>query len=171
MTAVSATDRAPTEPQPLQHISSETRLSKKRLNDSDDSEETEDIPIRRYIGVPLKQYQPWAYLQLELLFAPPSSAPPSVDNITVRTNLTTALHQFLGLTGTAIPIDLLKVQGRQAWLRVAQEDMGAVVAAVSGWVGGGGTTADAESIGWRVHATGNWLAGMISGGGQELFHG
>lgn len=87
-----------------------------------------------------------------------------MDILTARTYLTAALQQFLGMTGTAIPIDFLKVEGREVWVRVPREDGAAVVEAVSGWVGG-------ESVGWRVKGKGDWLGTVVAGTGKELFEG
>ncbi|MCJ1225394.1 hypothetical protein MMC12_002043 [Toensbergia leucococca] len=106
---------------------------------------------------------PFTYLHLTLLSSPPSSDP--VDILTFRAHLTSALQQFLGLTGTAIPIDFLKVEDRDLWVRVPREDGSAVVNALSGWVGG----SEREGVGWRVKGKGDWLGAMLGGRGAELF--
>lgn len=51
------------------------------------------------------------------------------------------------------------------WIRVPREDGSAVVAAVSGWVGGSGR----ESVGWRVRGKGEWLERLVGGDGRDLF--
>lgn len=89
------------------------------------------------------------------------STSPSIDAITARLQLQASLQQFLGLHGTAIPIDVLKIEGRQVWIRVPREDVSAVVTAVGGWVGKGGE-------GWRVHSWGCWGA-RDAGDGSDLF--
>lgn len=104
---------------------------------------------------------PFTYLHLTLL----SSSVLALDILTARTYLTSALQQFLGVTGTAIPIDFLKVEGPDAWVRVPREDGGAVVSAVTGWVGGG----TGGAVGWRVVGRGDWLGSVVAGGGREVF--
>ncbi|MCJ1439479.1 hypothetical protein MMC27_008873 [Xylographa pallens] len=106
---------------------------------------------------------PYTYLHLSLLT--PSSlsqkpAPP-IDAITARTYLTSALNQFLGLTGTAIAIDILKIEGRDCWIRVAREDGAAVEQAVVAWAG--------EGVAWRIRGVGGWLGGLVGRGGREVF--
>ncbi|KAI9843484.1 MAG: hypothetical protein M1837_006330 [Sclerophora amabilis] len=103
---------------------------------------------------------PWGYLHLELTTT--ATTVPPLDILTARTSLTAALTQFLGLTGSAMPIDILKVEGRDCWIRVAREDLNAVAAAVGGWVGGG--QADAV-VGWRVKGKAGFLGELI---GQAL---
>lgn len=79
-----------------------------------------------------------------------------LDEITVLSHLTGALSQYLGLAGTAIPIDTLKVQALEAWIRLPIEDERVVVAALSQWVGKGGVTV-------RVLGRGSWLGGLQRG--------
>lgn len=104
---------------------------------------------------------PWLYLHLEL-HGPTTTTSDDLDALTARTYLTSALSQFLGLTGAAIPVDILHLRGREVWVRVARGDGSAVVAAVSGWVGQG-------SVGWRVRGRGAWLGGLVGGDGGDLF--
>ena len=93
----------------------------------------------------------------------PMSDPAPVDLLTARTYLTSALNQFLGLTGTAIPIDFLKVEGHDVWIRVPSEDGVAVSGALSQWVGKDGAAS------WRVRGKGNWLGAVTAGDGRHLF--
>lgn len=59
---------------------------------------------------------------------------------------------------------MLKVAGRDCWIRVAGEDGTAVVGALGQWVGG------AEGgVAWRVRGRGEWLGRVKGGGGEELF--
>lgn len=102
----------------------------------------------------------WLYLHLELHGPPAPTAP--LDALTARTHLTSALSQFLGLTGTAIPIDILHLQDREVWVRVPWVDGSVVVAALTGWVG-------RESVGWRIRGRGTWLGGVVGGDGADLF--
>ncbi len=99
---------------------------------------------------------PFSYACLELLSDPPSNTP--LDDLTVRTYLTSAFSQFLGLTGAAIPIDVLKVEDRRCWIRVPREDHGAVIASIGGWVGGSEKNG---KVAWRVRASGNWLGSLV----------
>lgn len=101
---------------------------------------------------------PFSYLHLTLL-APATTV---FDLLTARAHLTSALSQFLGITGTAIPIDFLKIEGRDVWVRVPREDGAAVVGAISGWVGG-------EGVAWRIREKGDWLGAVVAGGGRRIF--
>src|ERR1700733_264338 len=76
---------------------------------------------------------PYSYLQLSVTSTDGRIARHPLDAITARTYLTSALSQYLGLTGTAIPIDILKVTDQDFWVRVPKEDASAVVAAVGQW--------------------------------------
>ncbi|EEP79521.1 predicted protein [Uncinocarpus reesii 1704] len=86
----------------------------------------------------------WAYLHLELVTQSPDAGSEPLDLLTAKTYLTTALSQFLGLSGTAIPIDILKLQLEELptatasarrktrnmlWIRVPHDDAAAVIAA------------------------------------------
>jgi ribonuclease P/MRP protein subunit POP8 len=104
-----------------------------------------------------------------------SSIADPLDAITARTYLTSALSQFLGLTGTAIPIDILKIETSSPstpdaknilWIRVPRDDAAAVAAAVSSWIGG---TRAGGGVAWRIRAKGSWLAALVAGSGSELF--
>ena len=108
----------------------------------------------------------FAYLHLSLvspstLLKTSTTSTPPIDLITVRTHLTSAFTQFLGLTGSAILVDILKVEGQDAWIRVPFEDRHAVIEALSGWTG--------SDVTWRVQESGSWLGGMIGSNGQDLF--
>lgn len=100
---------------------------------------------------------PSSYACLELVTE--SSKITSLDDITVRSYIMAALTRYLGLTGSAISIDILKVEGKECWIRMPREDLSPVIAAVAGWVGDNG--ADGK-VGWRVRASGNWL-GILMG--------
>lgn len=111
---------------------------------------------------------PWTYIHLSLMTSDPTlitSTP--LDLLTARSYLTTALTQFLGLSGSAISIDFLKLdagdakEGRlgEVWIRVPRKDAGVFLAAVGGWVSGSG-------VGWKVLGWSNWLA-ALQGGSTE----
>lgn len=102
---------------------------------------------------------PFTYLHLSLVTTAQDSPP--IDALTARTHLTSALQQFLGVTGIAIPIDILKVEGRDVWIRVPREDRRAVLEAVSGWAN--------ETVTWRVKGKSEWLSGLVAGNGSDLF--
>jgi ribonuclease P/MRP protein subunit POP8 len=105
---------------------------------------------------------PFSYACLELISE--STSEINLDDLTVRSYITAALTQFLGLTGSAISMDILKVDGRECWIRVPREDLSPVMAAVGGWVGG---NEEAGKVGWRVKASGNWLSSLIGSQGLE----
>ena len=94
-----------------------------------------------------------------------------LDPLTARTYLTSALSQFLGLTGTSISIDILKISSENAidtvWIRIPRPDGAAVVAALSSWIGGG--SSGSGSVAWRVCGKGNFLNALIAGDGADLF--
>lgn len=100
----------------------------------------------------------FSYACLELISEPPIKI--ELDNLTVRSYLTGAFTQFLGFTGSAISVDILKVENGECWIRVPREDLSAVVAAVGGWVGNGQSN---NRVGWRVRKSGNWLGSLVGG--------
>ncbi len=104
------------------------------------------------------------YLHLTLISSAliSTSSALSIDILTARTYLTSALLQHLGLTGTAISIDFLKVDGRDMWIRVPREDSAAVVGALSAWMGG-------EDVVWRFRGESGWLGALAVGTGRGLF--
>lgn len=108
---------------------------------------------------------------------PGSTFSQPLDALSARTYLSSALSQFLGLTGTAIPIDILKIEPGSSsaaglskydcvWVRIPREDAAAVVAALSSWIGGG---ASGANVAWRVCAKGNYLGALVHGSGKDLF--
>jgi ribonuclease P/MRP protein subunit POP8 len=110
------------------------------------------------------RHPPHAYLHLTLVTADGTPAA-ALDAITARTHLNSALHRFLGLTGAAIPLDILQLRAGHVWIRVPRPDGRAVVEAASGWVGDG--------VAWRVRGRGVWLGGLVGGGrgGRAVFEG
>lgn len=147
------------------------------------AEETSSKPIHFTSRNP-----PWTYLKPQLIPQPNASSPQPLDALSARTYLSSALSQLLGLAGTAIPIDILKIENKGtanntdenqsystisnnyncAWIRVPREDSAAVVAALSSWIGGSGT-GSGSSVAWRVCAKGNFLGALVSGSGGDLF--
>lgn len=92
--------------------------------------------------------------------------------------MTPPLQSYLGLTGAAIPIDILKSEGRDVWIRVERQDAKGLQAGLSGWVG----SADAdmipfasadepgrrEKVSWRIVRSCGSMASM-AGDGSDLF--
>lgn len=111
------------------------------------------------------QHSPWTYLHLILISSYNTTdafIDAEVDILTARTYLTSALQQFLGITGTAVPVDFLKVEGRSIWIRVPRDDSAVVVSAVSGWIG-------REGVAWRIKGKSDWLGSLVAGDGNDLF--
>ncbi|KAG9586097.1 hypothetical protein KCU77_g9646, partial [Aureobasidium melanogenum] len=102
---------------------------------------------------------PWSYLQLSLITNSPNY---QLDALTAHLHLRAALSQFLGLHGTAIPIDILKLHNNDVHIRVPREDASALVVAVGGWVGKAGE-------GWRVKNSSSWGVGLHSSAASDLF--
>ncbi|OQN98264.1 hypothetical protein B0A48_15540 [Cryoendolithus antarcticus] len=108
----------------------------------------------------------WSYIHLSLVSAksPSSSLEyPPLDALTAHLHLTSALSQFLGLHGGAIPIDILKLEGQDVWIRIPADDRVGFVAATGGWTGRGGE-------GWRIVGWSSWSADASGrDGGRDLF--
>jgi ribonuclease P/MRP protein subunit POP8 len=103
---------------------------------------------------------PFSYFHLRLTSLEEQAQQQPLDELTIRSYLTAALQQYLGLTGTAIPIDILKVDGAQnAWIRVPRDDEVAVTTAVSQWVG-------SKGVNLRIEARGTWLGGVVARRGR-----
>jgi ribonuclease P/MRP protein subunit POP8 len=105
---------------------------------------------------------PFSYTHLQLISN--SENPKDLDSLTVRSHITAALTQFLGVTGSAISADILKVEGTECWIRVPREDLSSVIAALGGWVGG---KENEEKVGWRVKGSENWLSILVGERGRE----
>ncbi|KAF8859560.1 hypothetical protein BDZ45DRAFT_351848 [Acephala macrosclerotiorum] len=104
----------------------------------------------------------FSYVCLQLISG--QAKPPELDVLSVRSYITAALTQFLGLTGSAISVDILKVDPKECWIRVPREDLSPIVAAMGGWIGG----PEAEGgVSWRVKAAGNWLSVLAGQVGVE----
>jgi len=104
----------------------------------------------------------FSYAYLELISDSPIQS--NLDDLTVRSYLTFALTRFLGLAGSSISIDILKVEARECWIRVPREDLSPVMAAVGGWVGG--NEADGQ-VAWTIKASGNWLSTLVGNNGVD----
>lgn len=105
----------------------------------------------------------WAYIHLQHLTARTNTAS-GLDMVTAHLHLTASLMAFLGLHGSAIPVDILAIEGHDVWIRIPAEDRSTLTAAVGGWVGAGGR-------GWRVKGWSSWSANVQNhGAGQDLFN-
>ena len=103
---------------------------------------------------------PFSYAQLELSAQGGSAdaEPPVLDAIQARAYCTEALRQFLGVSGMAISIDILKVEGRQCWVRVPGPDLALFSAAITAW--NGSFSGETCSV-LRVKTSGNWLGALL----------
>ncbi|KAG7289019.1 hypothetical protein NEMBOFW57_005380 [Staphylotrichum longicolle] len=124
---------------------------------------------------------PFAYAHLTLLNPPTTTSSASsstapthtLDALQVRSYLTTALRQFLGDTGAAIPVDILRLEPHAAWVRVPRADLAAFAAGVTAFGGitgtgkGRGRGRAAEDAG--VEALGDWGGAGWEGGGGEVW--
>jgi ribonuclease P/MRP protein subunit POP8 len=104
----------------------------------------------------------FSYACLELISD--STSQIELDDLTLRSYITSSLTQFLGLTGSAISFDILKVEGRECWIRLPREDISLFLAAVGGWIGA--NEIDGK-IGWKVKGNGNWLSVLVGKNGAE----
>lgn len=140
-----------------------TSVSAEAISPQAAQSETNPRPVQRMITI---RNPPFTYLHLTLLTSgnslPIANSPP-IDILTARAHLTSALNQLLGIAGTAISIDFLKVEGRDVWIRVPRQDAAGVVGAVSQWVGKDG------GVSWRVKGRGEWLGAVGAGDGHEIF--
>ena len=96
---------------------------------------------------------PYTYLHISLISS--NTSPPLLDTVTVLSYLQSALTQYLGLHGAAIPIDVLKVDDQDAYIRMPYDDGSAVVAAASQWQSRDG------KVGLRVKGRSAWLGGLL----------
>ncbi|KAK0392228.1 hypothetical protein NLU13_1725 [Sarocladium strictum] len=109
---------------------------------------------------------PFSYVHLEVVSADPTSnnQDSNLDELQVKSYCSAACRQFLGLTGAAIPIDILKVDGMDCWLRLPRQDLGSFSAAVTTWKGT--TDEKGERVVLRVKQCSDWL-GMMVGTEQQ----
>ncbi|KAM4056033.1 hypothetical protein HRG_002957 [Hirsutella rhossiliensis] len=94
---------------------------------------------------------PFSYAHLELYTdrgPDDNGGAAELDNLQVRSYCTAALRQFLGLTGVAISVDILKVEGSECWVRVPRPHLGSFAAAITAWKGTseGGTHSDGSKL-------------------------
>lgn len=110
---------------------------------------------------------PFSYIHLQLITSPDlaaSSQQPVLDNLQLKSYCTSALRQFLGLTGAAVPIDILKLQGADGWVRLPRADLSLFTAAVTAWRG---EVEEGELRVLRVIQCSDWLGSMVGHDGQD----
>ncbi|KAF1363813.1 hypothetical protein EJ07DRAFT_100938 [Lizonia empirigonia] len=88
----------------------------------------------------------WSYFHLALITTGTAAAQSStftassetqdIDALTVSALLLQPLTAYLGITGSAVPIDILHTVGCSAYVRMPRQDARAFRAALSGWIGG-----------------------------------
>ncbi|CAM1508441.1 Fc.00g052890.m01.CDS01 [Cosmosporella sp. VM-42] len=109
---------------------------------------------------------PFSYAHLEVITDGPEIV--ELDNLQVKSYCTAALKQFLGITGAAIPLDILKVQSNQCWIRVPRQDLGSFAAAITAWKGI--TEGETQCI-LRIRQCSDFLGLMVGSDGQERLWG
>ncbi|PHH86505.1 hypothetical protein CDD83_10128 [Cordyceps sp. RAO-2017] len=103
----------------------------------------------------------FSYAQLELVSDGPGV---ELDNLQVKSYCSAALRQFLGLTGMAISLDILKVDGVECWVRVPRPDLGSFAAAITAWRG---TSDGGTHCLLRLKQCSDWLGVMVGADGQD----
>jgi ribonuclease P/MRP protein subunit POP8 len=108
----------------------------------------------------------WTYFHISLFtlqpLPPPSQTP--LDALTARRHITSAFQRTFGLTGEAMPVDILKLDGDEVWIRVPIEDAVAVHESLSSWVG-----TEMGGQRWVVKGRDEWLVRLVAGDGADLF--
>lgn len=105
---------------------------------------------------------PYSYAHLQLVTDSPQDI--SLDNLLVKSYCTAALKQFLGLTGQAIPIDILKAQNKACWVRLPREDVKNFSAAITAYRGS--SDGDTRYI-LRLKRCSDWLGLLADDDGEE----
>jgi len=100
---------------------------------------------------------PYSYAHLEFCNAGPPT-PEELDMLQVRSFCTAALKQYLGATGMAMPLDILKLEGRSCWLRLPRDDLAAFTAAITSWQG---TVQDGIHSTFRIRGCSDWLGALV----------
>ena len=108
---------------------------------------------RELFGTTFKQ-PPFAYAHVEVVRRGTDSTP--LDSLQIRGYCESALRQFLGATGAGMPLDLLKIDGSEFWLRLPSEDLSCFAASLTAWVPG-----SSPSVVLRLRDSGNWLGSLV----------
>ncbi|KAI1415247.1 hypothetical protein F5Y13DRAFT_7338 [Hypoxylon sp. FL1857] len=104
----------------------------------------------------------YSYAHLEVFTNSPD--PIELDALQVRSYCTSALKQFLGATGVGIPLDILKVEGKDCWLRMPRDDLGAFSAAITSWQG---SYQDRVHSSLRIRGCSDWLGALVGRDGED----
>jgi len=105
---------------------------------------------------------PWSYAHMELVTE--STEPLELDDLQVKSYCTAALRQSFGLSGQAMPLDILKTSGSQCWVRVPREDLSTFTAAITAWAG---LVENGQRRVLRLKQASDWLGTMVGSDGQE----
>ncbi|KAI1072759.1 hypothetical protein LB507_003292 [Fusarium sp. FIESC RH6] len=136
-----------------------SQSSQKNIFQQKDLEKSHDI-----LTCTIKE-PPFSYAHLELVTdLPSSSSSVALDDLSLKSYCTTALRQFLGTTGVAISIDILKVENNHAWVRIPRLDLGSFAAAITAWRG---TSDNGEQISLQLRQCSDWLGAMVGADGQN----
>ncbi|KAK3905412.1 hypothetical protein C8A05DRAFT_12775 [Staphylotrichum tortipilum] len=116
---------------------------------------------------------PFSYAHLTLLPSP-SSPQPILDTLQVRAYLSTALRQFLGDTGAAIPLDILFLTDLQSqsqsspsspppsvWVRLPRADLAAFAAGVTAFGGLAVPSGGGGKMVLQLKGCGDWLGALV----------
>jgi len=106
---------------------------------------------------------PFSYVHLQLNTSAPTQRE-ALDDLQVKSYCTGALRQFLGLTGQGMSMDILKVQGGDAWVRIPRDDLGSFAAAITAYRG---TVEDGVERVLRVKQCSDYLGAMVGSDGQD----
>jgi ribonuclease P/MRP protein subunit POP8 len=115
----------------------------------------------------------WTYFHLRLFTSSTTSTStteePALDALTVKRYITAALSRFLGQMGAATPVDILKLDQQDVWIRVPRDDATVVHEAMSSWVSNQGGMGDGSGLRWIIKGRDDWLVRLVGGEGQDLF--
>ncbi|CAI4210356.1 unnamed protein product [Parascedosporium putredinis] len=124
-------------------------------------------PLKRQKSTEIRTHTirspPFAYAHLELSSSSPSAAEPAMDALQARSYCASALTRFLGDTGSAVSVDVLRVRANRCWVRVPAPDLAAFSAAITAWPG---TTDGGERVALKILQCSDWLGCMVGRDGQ-----
>ncbi|KAI1765949.1 hypothetical protein GGR53DRAFT_488239 [Hypoxylon sp. FL1150] len=104
----------------------------------------------------------FSYAHLEVFST--SADPGELDDLQVRSYCTSALKQFLGTTGVGIPLDILKVEGKDCWIRLPRDDLAAFSAAITAWQG---SFQNGLHSSLRIKGCSDWLGALVGRDGED----
>ena len=106
---------------------------------------------------------PFSYVHLELI-TDAANDDAKLDQIQLKSYCNAALKQFMGLTGLAVAVDILKVHNCQGWVRVPRQDLSVFAGAITAW---GGTSEDGKQTILMLKQCSDWLGTMVAGADWE----